>query len=113
MEGGTSTLYNYGYNEYLEKTRFNNISNDNKVKIEKKKSTDKKVDSFDRNKEIKKIEKDIFELEERLSNLNNELLKEDVYMDINKANLIKLEIDIVSKDIEKKTLEWDEITKDM
>ena len=102
MEGGTSTLYNYGYNEYLEKTRFNNIIKDNKVKIEKKKSTDKKVDSFDRNKEIKKIEKDIFELDERLSNLNNELLKEDVYMDINKANLIKLEIDIVSNDIEKK-----------
>jgi len=113
MEDGRSTLYNYGYSEFLEKTRFNNISNDNKVKIEKKKSTDKKVDTFDRNKEIKKIEKDIFELEERLSNLNNELLKEDVYMDINKANLIKLEIDIVSKDIEKKTLEWDEITKDM
>ena len=97
----------------MEKTRFNNISNDNGIKIEKKKSTDKKVDTFDRNKEIKKIERDIFELEERLSNLNNELLKEDVYMDINKANLIKLEIDIVSKDIEKKTLEWDEITKDM
>lgn len=113
MEGGRSTLYNYGYNEYLEKTRFNNMSNDNKVKIEKKKSTDKRIDIFDRSKEIKKIEKDIFELEERLSNLNNELLKEDVYMDINKANLIKLEIDIVSKDIEKKTLEWDEITKDM
>mgnify|MGYP002528012838 FL=1 len=113
MEGGISTLYNYGYNEYLEKTRFNNMSNDNKVKIEKKKSTDKRIDIFDRSKEIKKIEKDIFELEERLSNLNNELLKEDVYMDINKANLIKLEIDIVSKDIEKKTLEWDEITMDM
>ena len=113
IEGGRSTLYNYGYNEYLEKTRFNNISSDNEIKIEKKKSADKKVDTFDRNKEIKKIERDIFELEERLSNLNNELLKEDVYMDINKANLIKLEIDIVSKDIEKKTLEWDEITKDM
>ena len=113
MEGGRSTLYNYGYNEYLEKTRFNNMSNDNKVKIEKKKSTDKRIDIFDRSKEIKKIEKDIFELEERLSNLNNELLKEDVYMDINKANLIKLEIDIVNKDIEKRTNEWDELTKDI
>lgn len=113
MESGVGTLYNYGYSEYLEKTRINNVSSDNRIKIEKKKSTDKKVDSFDRNKEIKKVEKDIFELEERLSNLNNELLKEEVYMDINKANLIKLEIDIVNKDIEKKTLEWDEITKDM
>ena len=113
MENGTGTLYNYGYSEYLEKTRINNVSSDNRVKIEKKKSTDKKVDSFDKNKEIKKIEKDIFELEERLGNLNNELLKEEVYTDINKANLIKLEIDIVNKDIEKKTLEWDEITKDM
>lgn len=113
MENGIDTLYNYGYSEYLEKNRINNVSSDNRVKVEKKKSTDKKVDTFDRNKEIKKIEKDIFELEERLSNLNNELLKEEVYMDINKANLIKLEIDIVNKDIEKKTLEWDEITKDM
>ena len=37
MENGRSILYNYGYSEYLEKTRFNNISNDNGVKIEKKK----------------------------------------------------------------------------
>ena len=54
MEGGISTLYNYGYSEYLEKTRFNNISNDNKVKIEKKKSTDKNLYIF---KKIKKIKK--------------------------------------------------------
>ena len=47
---------------------------------------------------IKKIEKDIYGLEERLDNLNNELLKEEVYMDINRANLIKLEIDIINQD---------------
>ena len=111
MEQGIGTLYNYGYQEYLDKTKINNVKKD--FKVEKKKISNKKVDTFDVNKEIKRVEKDIFELEERLSNLNNELLKEEVYMDINKANLIKLEIDIVSKDIEKKTLEWDEITKDM
>lgn len=111
MEQGIGTLYNYGYQEYLDKTKINNVKKD--FKVEKKKISNKKVDTFDVNKEIKKVEKEIFELEERLSNLNNELLKEEVYMDINKANLIKLEIDIVNKDIEKKTLEWDEITKDM
>lgn len=111
MEQGIGTLYNYGYQEYLDKTKINNVKKD--FKVEKKKISNKKVDTFDVNKEIKRVEKDIFELEERLSNLNNELLKEEVYMDINKANLIKLEIDIVNKDIEKKTLEWDEITKDM
>lgn len=111
MEQGIGTLYNYGYQEYLDKTKINNVKKD--FKVEKKKNSNKKVDTFDVNKEIKRVEKDIFELEERLSNLNNELLKEEVYMDINKANLIKLEIDIVNKDIEKKTLEWDEITKDM
>lgn len=111
MEDGAGTLYNYGYNEYLEKTRVINTNND--VKIEKKKTVNKKVDSFDKNKKIKKIEKDIENLEERLNNLNNDLLKEEVYMDINKANLIKLEIDIISKDIEEKTNEWDELTKDM
>ena len=111
MEQGIGTLYNYGYQEYLDKTKINNVKKD--FKVEKKKISNKKVDTFDVNKEIKRVEKEIFELEERLSNLNNELLKEEVYMDINKANLIKLEIDIVNKNIEKKTLEWDEITKDM
>lgn len=111
MEQGIGTLYNYGYQEYLDKTKINNVKKD--FKVEKKKISNKKVDTFDVNKEIKRVEKDIFELEERLSNFNNELLKEEVYMDINKANLIKLEIDIVNKNIEKKTLEWDEITKDM
>ncbi len=111
MEQGIGTLYNYGYQEYLDKTKINNVKKD--FKVEKKKISNKKLDTFDVNKEIKRVEKDIFELEERLSNLNNELLKEEVYMDINKANLIKLEIDIVNKDIEKRTNEWDEITKDM
>lgn len=109
MENGSSSLYNYGYSEYLEKTKVNNVSNDTKVKIEKKNSNVK----VDKNKEIKKIEKDILRLEESLSNLNNELLKEEVYMDINKANLIKLEIDIINKDIDKLTIQWDELTKDM
>lgn len=111
MEQGIGTLYNYGYQEYLDKTKINNVKKD--FKVEKKKISNKKVDTFDVNKEIKRVEKDIFELEERLSNLNNELLKEEVYMDIDKANLIKLEIDIVNKDIEKRTNEWDELTKDI
>ena len=111
MEQGIGTLYNYGYQEYLDKTKINNVKKD--FKVEKKKISNKKVDTFDVNKEIKRVEKEIFELEERLSNLNNELLKEEVYMDINKANLIKLEIDIVNKDIEKRTNEWDELTKDI
>ena len=111
MEQGIGTLYNYGYQEYLDKTKINNVKKD--FKVEKKTISNKKIGTFDVNKEIKRVEKDIFELEERLSNLNNELLKEEVYMDINKANLIKLEIDIVNKDIEKKTNEWDELTKDI
>ena len=111
MEQGIGTLYNYGYQEYLDKTKINNVKKD--FKVEKKKISNKKVDTFDVNKEIKRVEKEIFELEERLSNLNNELLKEEVYMDINKANLIKLEIDIVNKDIEKRTNEWDELTKNI
>ncbi len=113
MESGSCALYNYGYNEYLEKTRTNSVSGYDKAKVEKRKNTDKKVDTIDRNKVIKKIEKDIYELEERLDNLNNELLKEEVYMDINRANLIKLEIDIINQDIKRKTKEWDEVTKDM
>ena len=98
MESGSCVLYNYGYNEYLEKNRTNSVSGCDRANVEKRKNTDKKVDTIDRNKVIKKIEKDIYGLEERLDNLNNELLKEEVYMDINRANLIKLEIDIINQD---------------
>ncbi len=49
MESGTSTLYNYGYSEYFEKNKINSVSND--VKVGKKKVIDKKVNTFDKNKE--------------------------------------------------------------
>ena len=112
MENKIGTLYNYGYSEYLNKTKSSNIKEESKID-KKKVIVNKKSDTFDLNKAIKKVEHDIDILENRLTNLNNELTKEEVYMDINKANLIKLEIDIVNKDIDNKTKEWDDLTKDL
>ena len=113
MENGSYSLYNYGYNEYLENNRINSFSTDNKGRVKSKKVKDEKTEVITKEKEIKKLEKDIFDLEDRLCKLNNELMKEEVYMDINKANLIKLEIDIINKDIDRKTKEWDDITRDI
>lgn len=112
MENKIGTLYNYGYSEYLNKTKSSNIKEESKID-KKKVIVNKKSDTFDLNKAIKKVEHDIDILENRLTNLNNELMKEEVYMDINRANLIKLEIDIVNKDIDNKTKEWDDLTKDL
>ena len=52
-------------------------------------------------------------LEERLGSLNEELLKEEVYMDVSRARLVQVEIDLVQGDIERKTAEWDRIVSEM
>lgn len=100
-------LYNYGYQEYLDKRV---IIEKNTVKEEIKKeqkSPHKDKSNIDTN--IKKLENEIEKLENKLNKLNNELLKEEVYMDIKKANDIQNKIEILSKDIEDKTKKWEEL----
>lgn len=100
-------LYNYGYQEYLDKRV---IIEKNTIKEEIKKeqkSPHKDKSNIDTN--IKKLENEIEKLENKLNKLNNELLKEEVYMDIKKANDIQNKIEILSKDIEDKTKKWEEL----
>lgn len=98
-------FYNYGYQEYLEKRV---IVEKNIVKEQIKKETKNLCkDRNNNDKSIKKLEKEIEKLENKLNELNGELLKENVYMDIRRANDIQNEIDSINKDIENKTKEWE------
>lgn len=104
IENNKATLYNYGYKEYLEKrSNFNEETVVNKVKSVKK---EKKKDN---SKAIKEIESEITRLENKVNELNNELLKEEVYMDNIKSRDILNQIDSLKALLDKKISEWEDL----
>lgn len=58
---------------------------------------------------IKKIERDISELENKITELNNELLKEEIYTDFEKLTKIQNEIQELNKKLEDNFNEWEEL----
>ncbi len=102
-------LYNYGYDEYLEKRK---VVKESEI-IKKENKVSKKGVNINLIKEINKIEKVIDNKEKELAKLNKELLKEEVYMDISKAKAIQEKIEIITKEIEIKTKEWENLADKM
>ncbi len=102
-------LYNYGYDEYLEKRK---VVKESEI-IKKENKVSKKEVNINLIKEINKIEKVIDNKEKELVKLNKELLKEEVYMDISKAKAIQEKIEIITKEIEIKTKEWENLADKM
>lgn len=98
-------LYNYGYDEYLEKRK---VIKESEI-IKKENKASKKEVNINLTKEINKIEKVIDNKEKELAKLNKELLKEEVYMDISKAKAIQEKIEKITKEIEIKTKEWEDL----
>lgn len=102
-------LYNYGYDEYLEKRK---VVKESEI-IKKENKVSKKEVNINLIKEINKIEKVIDNKEKELAKLNKEFLKEEVYMDISKAKAIQEKIEIITKEIEIKTKEWETLADKM
>ena len=102
-------LYNYGYDEYLEKRK---VVKESEI-IKKENKVSKKEVNINLIKEINKIEKVIDNKEKELAKLNKELLKEEVYMDISKSKAIQEKIEIITKEIEIKTNEWETLADKM
>ena len=103
IEENNILLYNFGYEEYLNKKE--NITT--KEVITKKEKKDKKIK--DKSKEIKSIEKEINRLEEKVKELNSDLLKEEVYMDYEKSKFIELQIDNLNKLIDVNMNKWENL----
>ena len=102
------TLYNYGYDEYLKKRSIDVVDTLIKeTKKEKEMPKEKKVS----NNKIKQIEKEINDLETKISTLKKELLKEEIYLDMFKSNSIQKEIDDLESTVEEKMTLWEEIQK--
>lgn len=105
IEENKTSLFNFGYEEYLNKKE--NIIT--KEVITKKEKKDKKEKKKDNSKEIKSIEKEINRLEEKVKELNSELLKEEVYMDYEKSKFIELQIDNLNKLIDTNMNKWENL----
>ncbi len=104
IEKNKTTLYNYGYKEYLEKR----IVSDS-PKVNKKEKPKKEKKNIDKTNGKKIIEKEINDLESKVNLLNNELLKSEVYMDQLKSKDILLQIESLNKLIDKKYIDLENI----
>lgn len=103
-------LYKYGYEEYIMKR---NIIKENVIEVKEEYKVLKKDIPVNLNKEINHLEKIIDNKEKEVVKLNQELLKEEVYMDINKCKDIQNKIDDLNKEIELKTKKWEELVNKM
>ena len=105
FEDNKTILYNYGYQEYLEKHTKKEVENAPQTPKAKEKKEYVNV-----SKEISKIEKQILNLEEKLTTLNNKLYEEDIYLDKDKYQEVLKEINEVKEQIKIKEEIWDNLT---
>lgn len=102
-------LYNCSYNEYLDKIKLekNIDSKDNGIKFrEVSKENKKKVNTYNLNKEISKIEREIKKLEELIKKDEESLYLEEVYSDYDKLNTVNNRINDSKKKLEELNNKW-------
>ncbi len=105
-------LYNCSYNEYLDKIKLekNIDSKDNDIKLgEVSKENKKKVNTYNLNKEISKIEREIKKLEELIKKDEESLYLEEVYSDYDKLNTVNNRINDSKKKLEELNNKWLEL----
>ena len=97
--------------QYLEKRK--EASNE-EIKVDAKpKEKKEKIANYNLSKEIQRVERKIEKLEKRVTSLNEELYKKEVYMDITKSASIQQEINELTKEIAENTEEWEELVNEM
>lgn len=107
----TADFYKFGYQEYLEKRK--EASNE-EIKVDAKpKEKKEKIANYNLSKEIQRVERKIEKLEKRVTSLNEELYKKEVYMDTTKSASIQQEINELTKEIAENTEEWEELVNEM
>lgn len=108
---GNVTFFDGTYEEY-ESEKSKEVDEDNIVQKKEKTVNNAYLMQKEKNRittKIKKIERDITELENKVSKLNDELLKEEIYTDYEKLTQVQNEIQLLNNDIEKNMIEWEEL----
>lgn len=106
FSSGSCTYYPYGYDEYLEK----NKTEPKEKKIDTPKKEVKKeniTNNKETQKEIKSIEKEIKKSEETIKDLNNQLLKEEVYSSYEKSREISKLLENENEKLESLYQKWE------
>lgn len=98
FENNNTTLYNYGYQEYLEKRKTIPTIKEEKNNI-----------TVDNTNKINRLMNQIEELEKKLQDLNNKLYDEDIYTNIEKINILQNEINILNNKITEKYKSLDKL----
>lgn len=112
FENGNVYYYKYGYDEYAQKAalRAQEVQDAKPNKNETKKiynSPLKEKSKLER--ALKKIEEEINQKETKVYELQQELLKEDVYTDYVKVGEINSEINALNKEVEEALIKWEEV----
>lgn len=106
FSSSSCTYYPYGYDEYLEK----NKTEPKEKKIDTPKKEVKKeniTNNKETQKEIKSIEKEIKKSEETIKDLNNQLLKEEVYSSYEKSREISKLLENENEKLESLYQKWE------
>ena len=105
-------LYNCSYNEYLDKIKLekNIDGRDNNIKLgEVSKDNKKKVNTYNLNKEISKIERELKKLEELIKKDEESLYLEEIYSDYDKLNTVNNRINDSKEKLEELNNKWLEL----
>ena len=112
FENGNVQFYKYGYDEYIEK-QAHIIEEPKQEKTEKKEQEKKHITPLKEKtkleRALKKIEEEINEKENQVSELQQELLKEEIYSDYMKVCQMNSQIETLNNKIEELLLKWEEI----
>lgn len=114
FENGNVYFYRYGYDEYIEKSAMlcgEAVEMDVKKKEPKKLYNSPLKEKQKLEKALKKLEDEINNKEIRVSELQQELLKEEVYIDYLKVGEINSEIEAINKEIEDSLMRWEEFQR--
>ena len=94
--------YKYGYDEYVE-------DKNNKINVEVIEEKVKKEVVKSEKNSLTKVESQLNKLYKRLDILNQEMMKEEIYLDYNKASTLQKEIDELNIQIKDKEEEWESL----
>ena len=119
FEDGQVNYYTGDYNYYLEKkmslceeSAEKIIVSDNKESRNTKYVSDFKERSK-LEKKARKLENEIERLEEMINSYHKDMMKEEIYMSIDKSREVELKIKDINKQLEDKMIEWEEIMKSL
>jgi len=119
FENGKINFYEFGYDEYLRKIKevpeikmpeIKHEKKINKLVEARKQEEEKRVNKYELKKELNKVEQEIIKIENRISNLKNDLCLEENYSDYEKSNSINLKIKENEKELEELNNKWEDIT---